>query len=557
MSIPELLAESARCHEKRPALWYHTGERFESVAYAALIAAVAAMGEKLRLRGVGPDCRVAVWIEDRFTWGVAYLAVLWSGATAVPIDPLLTHTEIAGIVREAEAAFVLSDGSGEGDFTTLAAIIPLADIWAGFAEGAPDEIPAVPVIDPAQLASILFTSGTTGSAKGVMLTHANLVSDVLAIRERNLCGPEDILLSVLPIHHAFECTVGFLYPLAIGAQVAYARSLKSNEIIADLRTSQATLILGVPLLFEKIGAAIQRRVGQAPWMRRRLFASLLALSRGARRLGYRGAGRPLFSSVRQRAGLGSLRLLGAGGAALPPEVGEFFDTIGIPIVQGYGLSETAPMVTVNRPGAHRYETVGPPLPGVDLTIRDPKPDGTGEIAVRGPMVMQGYWRRPEETAKVLQNGWLLTGDLGVIDADGHLRIVGRLKNVIISGAGKNIYPEEIEVLLDSRPEIAESLVYGWERPGKIGEAVAAILVPDREWFHENAPDALNDETKMKRAIGAAVETVCHALASYKRVVDWTIRNEPFERTSTKKIKRFLALGAANRPPTTSAKGRVA
>jgi long-chain acyl-CoA synthetase len=245
--------------------------------------------------------------------------------------------------------------------------------------------------------------------------------------------------------------------------------------------------------------------------------------------------------LRRKAGLDSIRILVSGGAALPPQVAEYCDTIGLPLVQGYGLTETSPVVSVNRPGQHRYDTVGPPIPDVQVRIVDPHPDGIGEIAVSGPIVMKGYWRRPEDTARVMRDGWLLTGDLGSIDADGHLRISGRSKNVIITGAGKNVYPEEVEAELGMRPEILEAVVYGKSRPGKIGETVAAVVVPNPDWFATTRPEAWNNDAALKTVLLDAVRAACERLAAYKRVVEIEVRRELFERTASRKIVRYIAI----------------
>jgi len=194
---------------------------------------------------------------------------------------------------------------------------------------------------------------------------------------------------------------------------------------------------------------------------------------------------------------------------------------------------------VNRPSAYRYDTVGPPIPTAEVKIIEPRPDGIGEIAIRGPMVMKGYWRKPDETAKVMRDGWLLTGDLGAIDPDGHIRICGRSKNLIVTGAGKNVYPEEVEAVLCARPEIAEAVVFGQARPGKIGETVAAVVVPDAEWFEANHPEILADDTALNTRVTEVVRQACEALAGFKRVAEVQVRREPFEKTSTRKIKRFL------------------
>lgn len=541
-TIPALLGETARRSPGSPALSRYVSGRFVSLSYGQLFAAAGRMAERLCAQGAAPERRVAIAVTDRFEWGVSYLGVLFSGATAVPIDLQLTPPEINGILSDADVSLVIHDGRIDlGDWRSRSEVIGLDQTLPDLSPSAPGGPFRVPELDPESLASIIFTSGTTGQTKGVMLTHANLVADVLGIQAMGLCFSSDTLLSILPIHHAFECTAGFLYPLSIGAHVAYARSLKSNEILADMNATQATVILAVPLLFENIVNSIKRHVHDAPLWRQRLFSLLMSTSRMGRRLGWRSAGRVVLASVRRKAGLSSLRILVSGGAALPPSVAEFCDIIGLPLIQGYGLTETSPVVSVNRPGRHRYDTVGPPIPNVQVKIVDPRPDGIGEIAVAGPIVMKGYWKRPDDTAKVLRDGWLLTGDLGSIDAGGHVHICGRSKNVIITGAGKNVYPEEVEAVLGNQPEISESVVYGKSRPGKIGEIVAAVVVPDPDWFASAQPGVWDHDDALRSVLVEAVHKACEDLAPFKRIVDIEIRREPLEKTTTRKIRRYLVI----------------
>lgn len=538
-----MLHDSARCRPGTPALWRWVDVRFEPVTYAELIGAAAAIANRLTRLGIKPEERVAIAVTDRFSWSVTYIGVLFSGATAVPIDPLLTPPEIRGILDDAEVALILHDGRIDlGD--TRARIERLESVWPGFHDLPPLESVPLPKVGPESLANLIFTSGTTGQTKGVMLTHRNLVSDVFGIQAMGICSDQDKMLSILPVHHAFECTGGLLYPLSMGGQVAYARSLKSKEILADLKMTRATIILGVPLLFENIVNSIKRNIAHASPVNRGMFGALAGLSRGGRKIGWRSAGKALLAGVRRKAGLDSIHLLVSGGAALPSFVAEFLDTLGLPLMQGYGLTETSPVVTVNRPDNYRYDTVGLPIPHAEIRIIDPRPDGMGEVAVHGPMVMKGYWKKPAETAAVLQDGWLKTGDLGTIDADGHLRICGRSKNVIISGAGKNIYPEEVEAVLCARPEIAEAVVYGTTRPGKTGEVVAAMIVPDADWFSAERPSDWSDDARLRSVIDEALRAACENLAPFKRVTEFDIRREPFEKTSTRKIKRFLVTKGA-------------
>ncbi len=288
-TVPAMVAASARRYWKRPALWRWVDVGFEPVTYGELLTAVSALAARLKDKGSGPGKRVAVAITDRFGWGVAYLGVLFTGATVVPIDPLLTGSEIGPILSDADVAMVVHDGRidlGRCDYEY--STVTLKSIWPGFAAPSEPSEPPLPDITADDLAEIIFTSGTTGQTKGVMLTHGNLVTDVIGVASMGLCYDTDILLSVLPIHHAFECTAGFLYPLAIGGQVAYARSLKSKEILADLRSTQATVILAVPLLFENIVNSIQRKAGNAPPLKRALFQTLVAISRKSRNIGWRG-----------------------------------------------------------------------------------------------------------------------------------------------------------------------------------------------------------------------------------------------------------------------------
>lgn len=540
VTIPELLVASAHRSPDAPALWRYVDVRFEPVTFRQLILAAGLLGEELARRGARSGTQVAVAITDRFTWGVAFLGVLFSGATAVPIDPLLKAGEIESILESSEAILTIHDRRIDlGQPQKESERVAVESIWPGFGGSATLDSVRLPRVDADSLAEIIFTSGTTGTVKGVMLSHGNLVGDIRAIDAMGLLNADDLLLSILPIHHAFECTAGFLYPLSIGAQVAYARSLKSNEILADLRTTRATVVLGVPLLFENIVNSIRRKVGQAPTMKRGLLGTLMSASRRGRSLGWRTAGRTLLASMRKQAGLDSIRILVSGGAALPSYVAEYLDTIGLPLLQGYGLSETAPVISVNRPGKYRYDTVGPPLPGAQVKIVDPRPDGVGEIAAAGPMIMKGYWKNPEETAKVMRDGWLLTGDLGAIDPDGHVRICGRSKNVIITGAGKNVYPEEVEAVLCARDEILEAVVYGIAKPGKIGDTVASIIVPNADWYRENQADVWKDDGRLNDAIGAIVKETSELLAPFKRIAQFTVQRDPFEKTSTRKIKRFL------------------
>ena len=297
-----------------------------------------------------------------------------------------------------------------------------------------------------------------------------------------------------------------------------------------------TVLVGVPQVFENIMNGIYRGVAEASLFRRALFRVFYGVSAALYRLGVR-AGNPLFRSLRAKAGLDSLAMMVSGGAALRPDVNHFFERLGFTLLQGYGLTETSPVISVNRPGLNRIGSVGQPLHTVEFRIESPDADGVGEICVRGPMVMQGYFENPAATADVLHDGWFHTGDAGYVDRDGFLFITGRLKNVIITGAGKNVHPEEIESRLSASPYVQEALVRGTERKKGAGEELEAILVPDRAALdaareHGQAIDVMAELSKV-------VEAYNHSVPDYRRIRRWQMQEEELAKTSTRKVRRYL------------------
>ena len=490
--------------------------------------------------GLQSGDRVALLADNQPEWGVAYLAIVGHGMTAVPIDRLLKPGEYQRILEDSGTrAIVVSDAfrdefhSIAGSLPELKHVLSLEEVMAS-ETGAP--APENPV-SPGDLAVLIYTSGTTGQPKGVMLSHRNIMSNVVAASQVISISSDDSFVSVLPLHHTFECTAGFLAPIYNGAMVSYVGSLKSRDIVDTMKDSKATIMLAVPLLYEKMYQGIMRKVGSQPAVTRTVFNLLM----GAVKLGEKfnkRMGTALFRSLRDKGGLGTIRFFVSGAAALPPEVATGFDRLGLRILQGYGLTETSPVVSVHRvEQPPKPDSVGPPLNGVEVEVVDPDETGVGELIVRGDNVMLGYYNNPEATAEVLKDGALYTGDSGWIDEEGHLHIAGRLKNVIVTRAGKNIYPEEIEGELVLSPYIAEVLVFGAEVPDTGEEYVRAVVVPDFEYLEEEGTP--NDDETLNTLINKEVRDRCGNLADYKRVREVEIRREEFSKTSTRKIKRFL------------------
>ncbi len=525
----------------------------KTTTYATARAMTIDLARGLVLSGVAAGDRVGLTGERNSSeWCISYLAILRMGGVVVPLDSGLKDNELKSMLQDCSATCVICSGGQVETFKRIRKDLPSLETVVATESSGSFGAPKIadllekgrgqdirfPAMEPDRLAVLIYTSGTTGKPKGVMLSHRNIISDVAAVHKTLRFVPDDVFLSILPLHHTFECTCGFLLPMSRGCSIVYARSYKSTEILEDLRDNCVTIMCGVPLLFEKMYIGFKRKINRSSALNRLIFRLLFWVSsRGLRKFSYRG--RTLFASLRKKAGLTKLRMFVSGGAALPHVVGEFFNAIGIYLVQGYGLTETSPVLSVNPLERNKFESIGLPLSGVEMKIDNPDDKGMGEIIVRGAMVMMGYYNNPESTDEVLRDGWFFTGDIGRVDDDGYFYIAGRSKNVIVSASGKNIYPEEIEALLDQSPYILESLVLGKKLPDSNAEDVIAIIVPDQEFisqFESNGDASSTDEI-----IRAEVMSVCSRLADFKRIKKYYIRTEELPKTSTRKIRRSLEI----------------
>ena len=549
--IPQLAEFAARQYGDTPFLLRWTPSGWEPWSFAEAARRLHAFTALLEREGVKPGDRVAIQSENRPEWGLAYMAALEAGAVTVPLDALLKEHEVGEILAQCGARFCIvstrqrpvveraRDSRLAG--LRLISLDPCDDLptWQQAQESFPDEKPRPERAAPDDLAVLLFTSGTMGQAKAVMLSHSNLLHNVEAVARAIPYGPGDRMLSVLPLHHTFEYTIGFLCPMRGGASVAYARGLKSNELREDLRTAEATILVGVPLLYEKLLAAIRRGVADAPLASRALVRVLLAVVWLASRLTGARLGARLLRPLRARAGLGRMRLFVSGAAALPRGVFWGFVNLGIPMTEGYGLTECAPVVAANRTDRPEPGAVGSPLPGIEVRIDQPDGDGNGEIMVRGPNVMLGYYGNPQATAEVLRDGWFLTGDQGRVLRDGRLRITGRVKNMIATAAGKKIYPEEVEIHLGNSPYILEVVVVGGRDARGEREEVHAHVFPDFKALGALARSQGRafDENYVEETLRREVEARCQLLAPYKRVKRVIVRRQEFPKTTTGKIRR--------------------
>jgi long-chain acyl-CoA synthetase len=553
--VPELLEYAAERYGERPFLLRNVAGSWSGYSFAAAARAVRAFAALLEHEGVRPGARVALQSDNRPEWGLAYLAVMAAGAVVVPLDAQHKDLEVGEILAFAEVTHAVCDAR---HLPVLQAARLARRPGLRFVSLDPE--PGLPHWDLAQreyasasapalearaddLAVLIFTSGTTGQAKGVMLSHANLLANVESVARALEFDSGDRFLSILPLHHTFEATGGLLCPLRVGASVCTARGLASRELREDMASSGATLFIGVPLLYEKLMTALDKGIDDAPLASRLLARTLLGASRLVRQVTGLRLGHTLARPLRRKAGLDKLRMFVTGAAPFAPEVFWRYIDFGWPMLEGYGLTETSPVVCANRPPNPMPGAVGWPMPGIEVRIHDPDPEGDGEIVVRGPNVMLGYWRQPERTAEVLREGWFHTGDLGRVQSDGRVRITGRLKNMIATAAGKKIYPEEIELQLSNSPYVLEVVVAGAVDPRGEREEVQAHVVPNLPALEElaRARGSACDGAFVEGVLRAEVEALCEALAPYKRVKRVFVRPGEFAKTTTGKIRRGPAL----------------
>ncbi|MCC7295968.1 MAG: long-chain fatty acid--CoA ligase [Acidobacteria bacterium] len=554
LTIPAILAKSAELYENRNALGFYDSP---ALSYRQLKDKTDQIAAFLADRGIVHGDRVAILSENSPHWGVAYLAVTSMGAVAVPILTDFSPTEIHHVLRhsEAKAVFVSEKLYGkidEASFDHLKTRILIDDfsvikpdtskdkLRRLIAEGSHElrKIKAMALkwlgripsqVQSEDLASIIYTSGTTGHSKGVMLTHGNLVSDVLATTRLVDVNCEDRLLSLLPLAHVYECTLGLITSLMKGASVSYVHKPPTAAVLLPaLRAVQPTFVLSVPLIIEKM---VRAKV--FPALRGKALIRMACAVPALRKMVIRKAG----AKIRAAFG-GKLNMFCIGGAALAPDVEDFLIEAGFPYCIGYGLTETAPLVTGTKPFETRPRSAGRPLEGVEIRIADPDPKtGEGEIQLRGPMIMKGYYKDPEKTAEAFSDGWLKTGDLGCLDADGFLYIKGRSKNVIIGPSGENIYPEVIESVINRTDSVQESLVF--EEQGRLVARIHLNYEALDAFFSEKKWSASQIREHIRRLLEDIKAKVNEGVASFSRLSRVIEQTEPFEKTPTQKIKRYL------------------
>lgn len=554
-SIPGAVEKAARRFPDKTAILEPAEPGcFRSVSYGRLWNNVEWAARGLLARNPRPV--VALAGDNSIQWYTAYLAVLRAGGVVVPIDRELPPADMRTIIHYSGADTVVHDPrytevfSGVHGLTCFAMNTGGMNVPRRFSDliraGRSGEAELPDRLDINAPASICYTSGTTGMAKGVVLSQENILSDMRQVTAFVRIFQDDVFLSVLPVHHTYECTCGFLLPLSRGCTVAIAHGLR--YVVDDLAAVGATVVIGVPLLWEKMYRRIMAGIGNAPAGMAKYHVGRF-ISRVGEFFGAGNLRKKVFSRVHRRFG-GGLRLFISGGAGIDPQVIVGFRALGFHILEGYGLTEASPIVSVNRDDAFKPGSVGLVLPECTVRIGDPDESGIGEILVKGPNIMLGYHNDPEATARVLTaDRWFHTGDYGRVDSDGFLFVTGRKKNVIIAKNGKNVFPEEIETVLNRSTHVNECMVFGRSVESK-GEEIWAIVVPNRDLLIEEAEKEgrkITPEDEI-RAVRAAVRRYNEASPLFKRIAGFIVSEEDLPKTTTRKIKRAEALKAAGYAP---------
>lgn len=532
-----------------------SGSSYKSIKYSELGRDIDSLGTALINLGL-KDSFIAIIGENRYEWCVSYLSVSGGVGVVVPLDKELPVSELENLLIRSNAKAVIFSGKYAREMRIISTTVNSIDYFINMdledhennflsykkliksgseliESGDRSYVDAN--INPDEMSALIFTSGTTDLAKGVMLSSKNICSDVIAVSSALYIDCHDSVLSILPLHHTYECTAGFLVMIYNGCCISFNEGLK--HISKNLKETRPTILMLVPLILESMYKKVWEQAGKKTGgkLKLKLAIALSNFLLNTLKIDLRSK---LFKAVHDSIG-GRVRLVISGAAALAPEVSHGFNAMGINVRQGYGLTECAPIVTVNRDAQFRHDSIGLPLPGITVKIVDTDSDGIGEIVVKGDNVMLGYFENKLATEKVLKDGWLYTGDLGIMEESGFVRITGRKKNVIVTKNGKNIFPEEVENYLNKSEFILESLVSGNvdEATGEV--IVSAQIVPDFTAIKQKLKMDIIPHEDLKKLIGNEVKTANRHMPLYKHVKNFSIKEEEFAKTTTKKIKRYI------------------
>ncbi|GMO45959.1 MAG: AMP-binding protein [Termitinemataceae bacterium] len=563
----EFLNDKELNFAEKPAIYFREGKQkdFTVWSFAKYSGVCKRVARGLLKAGFQKGDRVALWCENRPEWMAIWMGAAIAGCIIVPIDFLITDDEVVNILNLTRAkAFFYSqrkikfiEGLAAKKITPDILIQVTGDDANGLTvaserqferfglDAATQALPDSSSISGSDPVSVVFTSGTTGLSKGVTLSHDGIIKNAGAAVRILRPDAKDTFINVLPLHHTYPTSCSFITPFSIGVPTIIVEKLIGQVVIADIHDAHGTFLIAVPILYDKVMTGINAKLNKIPQPVRGIINIMRKKSLAEAKRGNPYWGRKALRFIRKKAGLESIDTMVAGGGALSPSTADFFDSLGFNIVHGYGMSENGPLVSVSTPWHKNNVSVGLPVKYTEVKIVDQDDDTkelaigeVGEITVKSPSLMLGYYENPQATAEMFcANGFLKTGDLGFLDNDGFIYINGRKKNLIVSSGGKNIYPEEIETYFATSRIVLEILVLG--RRGDQGEFIFAVVVPNMENLALDYPDTKLDNDFIKQRVKEEIENVNRKLQSYKKICDFTLRSEPFEKNAQQKIRRFM------------------
>lgn len=541
--VHKLFEEAARLNPGKIALQIKRDNQWLAFTYAEVKSGAEKVAAFLLKEGLSRPDRAGIILENRPEWGIIYLGIMYAGLTAVPFDIQLNAQELKNLSSDSGIKVLFCSYNifrdkvnAEMQHPNLVDSLVRAPAQAGLKivildgprlqqqnivnfpeiKNIEPDTSIFPAVSGEDIASLIYTSGTTAKPKGVLLSHRNFCSNFKSIESFKICSVSENVLSILPLHHTYAFMVTLLLPLFLGAKVTYCYSFKPQDLSLIIKEAEVTLLVGVPQLFSMLHKAIFEQVKKVPAIILPLLIPLIRIK------------------VRQKFGK-SLRLFASGGARLEPKIGkELFKLLRIKILEGYGLTETSPVVSLNPPQRIKFGSVGRAVPGVEVRILNPDPNGVGQVLIKGPNVMQGYFNQPQLTAEVIKDGWFYSGDLGYIDKEGYIFLTGREKDVIVLGSGKNIYPDELEEYYSRSPYIKEMCIFARseEKFGRRSESLYAVVVPNLDYFKER------NETDIRGKIRWEFENLGKVLPSYNHIMGFIVTKEDLPRTALKKLKRY-------------------
>ncbi len=520
----------------------------QSYTYTQVWRNVETLAQWMISNGIKKGDRVAVSGKNSPEWATVFIASMLAGAIACPMDYALHNAEIANLIKTAKPKMLFVDEEKYDWFQKnrlgckVYSLSPKEPKTFVYNLPAPKKAPAYPDVSDKDIAAILFTSGTTGTPKGVMLSHENLVSDCFIAQQNLILLDTDVFYNLLPIHHAYTMQAALICPLSAGCSIVFGKSMAVTRLLKELHEGKITVMLGVPLLYNKLYTGILKGVAAKGKVVELLIKFLMNVSYGVKKLIGVNVGKYLLHSVLDAANISTIRVAICGGGPLASSIFKGYNALGIDFIQGYGLTETSPIIALNPMEHFKVESVGMDFsPWEEIKILNPNEQGIGEIAVKGPMVMQGYYNMPYETQEMFtKDGFLKTGDLGWMDKEHYLMLSGRAKNLIVTEGGKNVYPEEIEDAFQLEYDIEQIMVRGYIANEETkSEEIEALIYPSDDLLNRLfiARNVAAGDKKVYDEIKLIVDKINKSLQPYARISKITILEKPLEMTTTRKIKR--------------------